>query len=296
MLTLFQKYHRQLNVLLVVLFGLSCGLLAGTLLEASIDPLPVRQENPSRTAAQNPRETTSADLTLILQRNIFDPAGRSNATFNPATASSITAEQRSSAAPQDMVLFGTVVANQDSLALIEIDKQLEIYHLEDSLPGDGRIEEIQRNLVKIRNRDSSLTTLETPESTAAVSTAGKPAIAVRSDETPEIRQVGDNRWLIPTETAEKTRQNLAEELRLAQMQPRIVDGETNGFLIRMIRRTSILNKMGLRRGDVILRVNDMALDSPEKALQIFQQLREARQINVSVERNGKALNFAYELD
>lgn len=290
MLNLFQKYHRQLNVLLVVLFGLSCGLLAGTLLEASVDPIPVRKANPPRTATQNPRETTSADLTLILQRNIFDPAGRSTATFN-ASASSTATEKRSSTTPQDMVLFGTVVASKQSLALIQIDKHLEIYHLGDSLPGNGQIEEIQRNLVKIRNRDSSLTTLETLESTDAV-----PAITGGSEDTPEIRQIDDNRWLVPAETAERTRENLSEELRLAQMQPRIVDGKTNGFMIRMIRRTSILNKLGLRRGDVILRVNDMELDSPEKALQIFQQLREARRINVSVERNGETLNFAYELD
>ena len=101
---------------------------------------------------------------------------------------------------------------------------------------------------------------------------------------------------MPRETAENTRANLGAELRLAQMQPRITDGKTDGFMIRRLRRNSILNKLGLQRGDVVLNVNGMSLNSPEAALQIFQQLREARQITVGVERKGEAMTFSYELD
>jgi general secretion pathway protein C len=54
--------------------------------------------------------------------------------------------------------------------------------------------------------------------------------------------------------------------------------------------------MGMQRGDVIIDVNNIKLDSPEKALMIFQQLREARQISVAVERNGNPLSFAYEIE
>jgi general secretion pathway protein C len=291
MLMLFQKYHTQLNLMLLALLGLSCGLLAGTLLESSIDPGPHGKTRTTPVPAHEATGATQADLNLILQRNIFDPAGRSAATFDlglhPATATNKTA----AAQKQDMVLFGTAVADDKSLALIRIGKELAAYHLDEKLPNGGQVEEIRRNLVKIRNRDRSLTTLEiseTPGSTAPAASA--PGAAS------DIRQIDDNRWLIPRQTAEKTRQNLSEELRLAQMQPRIVEGKINGFMIRTIKRRSLLNKLGLRRGDVILSVNETTLDSPEKALQIFQQLREARQINVAVERQGKALNFAYELD
>jgi general secretion pathway protein C len=58
----------------------------------------------------------------------------------------------------------------------------------------------------------------------------------------------------------------------------------------------LLAKMGMQRGDVIIDVNNIKLDSPEKALMIFQQLREARQISVAVERNGNPLSFAYEIE
>ena len=54
--------------------------------------------------------------------------------------------------------------------------------------------------------------------------------------------------------------------------------------------------MGLQRGDVVIDVNSIKLDSPEKALLIFQQLREARRISVSIERNGVPVSFAYEIE
>ncbi len=59
---------------------------------------------------------------------------------------------------------------------------------------------------------------------------------------------------------------------------------------------ALLAQMGIRRGDVILKVNNMTLDSPEKALQVLQQLREARQLTVDLERKDKPMTFAYEIN
>ena len=112
----------------------------------------------------------------------------------------------------------------------------------------------------------------------------------------EVREVGENRWLISRNTMESVRENFADQLRLAQMQPRTVDGKTDGFLVRRINPRSLLSKLGIQRGDVILDVNNIKLDSPEKALQVFQQLREARQISVAVERNGQPMSFSYEIE
>ena len=72
--------------------------------------------------------------------------------------------------------------------------------------------------------------------------------------------------------------------------------KTDGFLIQRLYPRSILVKMGLQRNDVVLDVNNIKLDSPEKAMQVFQQLREARQISVSVERNSQPMNFVYEIE
>lgn len=270
-------------------------------------PLPAQSYSKVPSSEDNVQELTIADLNLILQRNIFDPASRSDsATMDPVKSAEEEGGEGSSqqqTAPGNMTLMGTVVAGEDSLALIEIDKKLELYHLDAELPGGSIIEEIARNLVKIRNRDKSLTTLmliqDEPGKTSPAETASATSSSgsANADDTgADIKQIGDDHWVVPRDTAEKTRANLATEMRLAQLQPRITDGKTDGFMIRRLRRNSILSKLGLQRGDVIMQVNNMALDSPETALQVFQQLREARQITVGIERKGTPQTFTYELD
>jgi len=52
----------------------------------------------------------------------------------------------------------------------------------------------------------------------------------------------------------------------------------------------------LRLGDVVVEINQVRLDSPEKALQIFQQVREANNISLGLIRNGQPQTFEYSLD
>ena len=304
MLTLYQKYHTYLNLLLVLLLGLVTGLLITSFLATYINPLPTRGDVATQTTEKAVQKTSLADLNLILQRNIFDPDSRSDsATLTPVTSKTASNQRTSSSttnqtAPKNMKLLGTVAAGDDSLALIQIDRELELYHLGDELAGGGSIEEISRNRVTIRNRDKSLTTLVLSQDDQTTGKAPQAAKASRNSNAvgDDIKQIDDDHWVVPRDTAEKTRSNLAVEMRLAQLQPRITDGQTDGFMIRRLRRNSILNKLGLKRGDVIMQVNNMTLDSPETALQIFQQLREARQISVGIERKGATQTFTYELD
>ena len=304
MLTLYQKYHTYLNLLLLTLLGLACGIFSGSLLEAYMDPLPAIETATVKADRKEAQQMSVADLNSVLRHNIFDPASRTtSATLDLSQGTESgqddAAATRQQIARKNMTLFGTVVAGADSLALIGIDKDLDVYHLQDLLPGGGTIEEIARNVVKIRNADQSLTILQSIEDKKADSpgAAGNAENAsAASDANSGIHQIAKGHWVVPRETAENTRANLGTELRLAQMQPRITDGKTDGFMIRRLRRNSILNKLGLQRGDVVLNVNGMSLNSPEAALQIFQQLREARQITVGVERKGEAMTFSYELD
>ena len=287
-LILFQKFHREFCLLLLVLFGLACGQLAATLTGVLLRPKSVAEPTSQAGAAIARTEFSSHDLAQILQKNIFDPSARNT---SPTTLkASVPVGSNKKTTHNDLTMIGTLVAGDDSSVLLEISKKIQLFHLGEELPDGGIIEGIQRNKVIIRNRDKSTTELvlhdeerRPPRNRAKETRVG-------------IRSAGENRWTVSRETADAARTNIAEQLRLAQMEPRIVNGQTNGFLVRKLYTKSLLTKMGIRRGDVILRVNNMRLDSPEKALQILQQLREARQLTVNLERNDKPMTFAYEIN
>jgi general secretion pathway protein C len=274
-----------------VLLGLACGHLIDTVLQMNLRPEIMAAPPRSHSVVSEPLQNTEAGLNLILQNNIFDANSRS------ATATMTLASKKdalAAAARADLKLIGTVVLAGRSQVLLEGNNELKFYHLGDTVPGDGTIEKILRNQVQIRNRDQSVITLKLQEkgplSTPATHPKAEPGRAGG-----EVKNVGENRWLISRSMGEMVRDNFAAQMRLVQMQPRTQAGKIDGFVIQRIDSRSILGQLGLRIGDVVIDVNNTTLDSPEKGLQIVQQLREARQITIAVERNNQPMSFSYEI-
>ena len=297
MLNVMHSFYKPFCLTLLVVLGLACGHLIDTVLQKNLRPDFAADNTIPPPASTKSLKTTQTDLNLILQNNIFDTNNRSaDATMTLEVAAARGQGSSATDTRADLKLFGTVVAAERSQVLLEVNKELKIYHLDDKIPGGGTIEDIRRNQVDIRNRDQSLTTLILHEKGPAPSRNVKPGAKVGGDSKGAVREIGENRWMISRSTIESVRENFADQLRLAHMQPRTVDGKTDGFLIQRINPRSLLVKVGLRRGDVIIDVNNIKLDSPEKALQVFQQLREARQITVAVERKGKPMSFEYEIE
>jgi general secretion pathway protein C len=304
----YQRFHRKLCLFLLVLLGLACGQLAATLLGSSLrgQAGPTLAALPLSPSSQTPPQN---ELGFILQHNPFNSAARS------ATPVSFSLQDSSVgagvAARGDLELLGTIVAGSRSVAVIRLGQEVQNFHLGEEIPG-GAIEEILRNQVSIRNHDRSLTILSMERigtnAAQAASEAGTASAESARTRTPPssaakggvpsnaVRSAGANRWIIARSAAEAARENIGEQLRTALIQPNLVNGKTDGFVVRRIQRGTLLAQMGLQRGDVIKRVNRMPLDSPEKALQILQQLREARQLSVDLERAGTPLSFAYEIE
>ncbi|MDO3379671.1 type II secretion system protein GspC [Geoalkalibacter halelectricus] len=307
---LFHRYFPGIYLALAALLGLTAGWVAVVMIDIWLAPpvatADLRQEG--RAAIEQRRPLS--DFEIILSRNIFDSTGPLIVALEdlptaPATPTAPARDEAPAARPAraNLTLIGTVVAGEQSLALIQEGRDTALYRLDEEVPGGGVVEEIDRNLVVLRHPDGSRENLMLPvdgapaaapatRRAAAAAAAPEESVAVRYN----IQQIGDNKWQIPRQTAEDARGNLNELLRQARMEPRIVGGETQGFIVRMIRPNSFLDMLGIRRGDILMEINNIQLNSPERALQIFQQLREARNIAVSLVRNGEPMTFEYEIN
>lgn len=298
MLAFIQRYFRGIFLLLFALLGISLGHLISTalgiyLLPSGPEPgVAAREQTPPR------QKPLLADYESILQRNIFNSAAQGNATFKAQErAPEKTVAATKPAVRTNLKLLGTVSAEEGSLAMIQADRSMDLYRLGDEVPGGGTVKEITRNMVTIQNSDGSTEILSLYEAGAPGSpapAASPPAAA--AEENGQIRPVGENQWMVDRQVAENARSNLGELLKSARMEPNVVNGNTEGFVVRMIQPGSLLANLGIRRGDVIMEVNGVELSSPEKALQIFQQLREARHISIGLQRDGAPMNFDYEIN
>jgi len=285
MLVLTAKQVKGVLLLSALLFGLAFGGLMAQIVGRML-------QQPSAVTALTPAYkpqpvVEKAEIDDIVRDNIFDPASRGQQTTLAATTRTVAV------AAGNLKLLGTVDGGDDPLALVESGGKVAIYHLGDSLPGGATLKQVERNRAVLLQGDGSETELVFAASTSsASSTSSRISSVVGAG----IRDLGNNRWQISRDEVEKARGNLGQLLKQARMEPNVVNGQTEGFVVRMIRPNTLLAKLGLRVGDVVSEINGVGLDSPEKALQIMQQLREAKRLSVNLTRGGEKMVFDYEVN
>lgn len=300
MILFIQRYFHPLVWSLLALLGLSLGQLASTSFGLWLSGAQAGRTEISKTVSPTTRQRPLSDYDVILQRNVFDPTRRGSGSLSEASVP--RPESRSAPepveAPKNISLLGTVAGGGDPLAMLRIDGEIEIVRIGDQPAGGMTVEYIGRLVVHLRHDDGSLSELNLQE---GVATQAQTSTNVKRRQAPgqeryKVQAVGENRWSIPSSEAERARSNLGELLKSAHLVPNVKNGSTEGFMVRMIRPNSLLAQLGLRVGDVVMEVNGIELSSPEKALQIFTQLRDARNISLGLVRNGEQLSFDYAVD
>ena len=90
--------------------------------------------------------------------------------------------------------------------------------------------------------------------------------------------------------------NLSDLATKARIVPSFKNGVANGFKLFSIVPDSLYAKIGVQNGDVIRRINGYEMNSPDKALEIYQKLRDASRIEIELERRGEALRKSYSIE
>ena len=112
----------------------------------------------------------------------------------------------------------------------------------------------------------------------------------------DIEEIEPNRFVIPQSILDETLSNFSQVLTQARMVPNLTsDNKTNGFRVFQIKPGSIYSKLKLENDDIIKRVNGQDLNSFEKATGLFTALRNEKIISIDLERDGKRIQYAYEI-
>ena len=289
--------QRLLNYLLLILSivgGIISGVLVGRLVDLSLggEVMSLVRPGSSQTTV---RQLEEEDFQIILSRNLFNSAavGAAERVNLSSTAIQAEAVTEVSAVAGDLVLIGTVVAGDDSLALIKVGTKAGIFQLNEELVPGVVVSEIGRKLVVLTDQGVRR---ELP----LKQRKGASAQLVRQRNSTTDKQgivaVDEGRWQISKSVANNARANLNSLLQTARMIPQVQNGKTIGFKLVEMEKGSLLELIGLRVGDLIVEINQVELNSPEKALQIFQQVREANNITLGLMRNGQPETFEYSFE
>ncbi len=110
-----------------------------------------------------------------------------------------------------------------------------------------------------------------------------------------VTQLSANDYAIDRPELDRVLTNLNEVATQARAVPSFKDGKANGFKMFSIKSGSIYAKIGLKNGDVIQKVNGMELNSPDRALELYQKLKTATSVNMEIQRRGQSRSLNYTI-
>jgi general secretion pathway protein C len=111
-----------------------------------------------------------------------------------------------------------------------------------------------------------------------------------------VRQLADNQYEIERTTLDQTLSDLNKIATQARIVPSFQNGVANGFKLFSIQPGSLYASIGIENGDVIQRVNGYELNSPEKALELYQKLREGPgPYTIDILRSGVPVQKRYSV-
>ncbi|MEM7646253.1 MAG: type II secretion system protein GspC, partial [Pseudomonadota bacterium] len=196
-------------------------------------------------------------------------------------------------------LVGTIIHGRDerSVATIQVKgKDIQAVMVGEELDGMAEIKEITRYKVIFRNlRNRKLEYVEIKEESKI-----KMGVARgKSGPKPTVAQPAQTNFTFKRSEVNKYLENLPKVLQDAKAVPYVAPGsggEVSGFKLVAIKSGSIYEKLGLKRGDVIKGVNGEPVDSPQKAMELYQALKSSDQIQLDIGRGGSNTTLNYSLE
>lgn len=200
-------------------------------------------------------------------------------------------------------LVGTIVADQPewSMAMITDQAAAEtgVFRVSDRLMNEATVVAIltQRVIIDHNGVKEYLELQEEADAKVKPTTHRSTSRAPKksSDIGKGIKKTGENTWDIERGEIEKTLSNLNSIAMQARIVPSFKNGEANGFKLFAIRPGSLYSKIGIQNGDIIHKINGFSMSSPDKALEVYQKLKNARSIEVELTRRGKNDTLTYNI-
>ncbi len=227
----------------------------------------------------------------------------SNALFGNATKGALTpivkaaaGQPAPSTAPTELVLLGTATgSHRETFALVRHTAKQEerVFRLGDSVFDAGRLVQVTREqaFIEIGGKKVELLTPMTPPSVAAPAAAVVPARTQAGG----VTSLGGNNFVIDQRALNAALDNIGQAMTDARLLPSQKDGKVEGFRASEVKPGGVFGMVGIRNGDVVLRLNDFAIDSPDKALQSFIALKGQSRLKLDMIRDGQPVTFNYDI-
>ncbi len=230
----------------------------------------------------------------ILEKNPFGPSME----LRP-----LSVEKESKAEPSslsDLILIGTAVGSgNQSYAIIQnksgsSSEDEGIFVLGDEVFNYGRLKNVQQTFVEIE-RNSILHKLELPVEAVNSSPRKSKKRKSSSKSSSFARKIGDRKYILDKHKVQESIQNPEKIMTDARLLPNFVNGKQEEFTISEVVPDGLYHSMGLKNGDILLKVNGLEMSNPEVAIQAMTALRGMSRVNLDIKRDGNNRSMSYQM-
>jgi general secretion pathway protein C len=229
-----------------------------------------------------PERHTLRDYAGILRNNPFGFPGGDLRPLAAAPGQSTTGT--------DISLIGTVAGRKEVSYAIFADKsgRQEVFRVGDSVFGLGKLVRVNKYSVIIGigggRREVTLADVAVIKEISTPKPAGSFA-----------KKTGEVTYQVDTQSIQQAIEKPAKIMTDARFLPNMVNGRQMGFVLSEVKPGGIYASLGLRNGDVLLRINQFNISNPESALQAFTALRGIDRAELDIIRNGERMTMTYQI-
>lgn len=200
-----------------------------------------------------------------------------------------------------ITLVGTIVHSNPTKSIANINikskNQTLAYSIGRDIESLAKLEKVERSKIIIRNANNNrLEFIEMKLDGGKISFGSAKPLGSESSVKSDVLQVAPNKFEIRRADLLKYTNDMASILQQAAMAPqRGANGEIEGFKFLSIQPGSVYTQLGFQNGDVLKAVNGEKIDSPAKAMELYNALKNSNAINLTVERDGKTQDNGYTI-
>ncbi len=245
-------------------------------------------QTPINVAVSSVAKSDSAvDIEKMASWHLFGEIGA-----QPQPQVAIVAEEHAQETTLNLQLLGIISASEPAMAraFIMADGRQQQFAIGEQLPGPGKVVLnrvlVDRALIDNNGRyetlwlyDPNASTLRTQQATPA---------APASPNTVDMR---DNAGV--TQLAQGYRNQLYKNpgslADVIQVAPASEGGKLIGYRINPGRDSEQFARFGLKAGDIVTAINDVRLDDPQRALELYNLLRTQSEASITLSRGSEEL-------
>jgi len=307
------QYLVVVNLLLLALAAYSASSIIDTLIAGRLMPKPSVElsDKPAVPPVQPPKDV--AFYRKVTERDIFNSA----LAPTPAPTAAATIWQ----APVKLIGVAVFRDPQYSNCVLEDLKshKQSIYRIGNQIDGtDAVVKAIEwdRVIIEQGGQPRYLELPKAPEAASSVTANLSPSTAASGPAPPgaggpqskpanqmakeaaldqNIQMVSENEYVIAQAEVDRAFENMSELFTQVRAVPHFEEGVSTGFRLFAIRPGSLFDKIGLKNGDVLQRINGTDLSDPSRALSLMQELRGERELTVDILRGKQPMTLSYQV-